>query len=91
MSRIEQHEIAELFGIESKSKKVLILFNDNHNDFDFVITSLIKVCNHTDEQAAQCAFTAHTKGKCNVKSGSYEEISPMKEALISRGLNVIIQ
>ncbi len=88
---IEQHSLAELFGISNSTNKVLILFNDNHNDFNFVIESLIKVCNHTNEQASQCALAAHTKGKCDIKKGDFKELSPMKEALIERGLNAVIQ
>ncbi len=88
---IEKHDLSELFGIKQKDKKVLILFNDDFNNFDFVIESLIEVCNHTNEQASQCALVAHARGKCDVKKGELEQLQSMKDALIARGLNVVIQ
>lgn len=69
----------------------LVLWNDDFNTFDFVITSLIDICNHTLEQAEQCTMLVHYKGKCTVKTGSLELIEPMHKALISRGLTSEIQ
>lgn len=65
---------------------VLILENDDYNTFDWVITCLIKICNHEFEQASQCAHLVHYKGKCDVKYGDYETISEMKEKLKNAGL-----
>ncbi len=90
-NNIEQHDLDQLFGISQKDRKVLILFNDDFNEFDFVIEALMEVCRHTTEQASQCALVAHTRGKCDVKTGDLEQLKEMKDALISRGLNVIIQ
>jgi ATP-dependent Clp protease adaptor protein ClpS len=69
----------------------LILYNDEVNTFDFVIDSLIEVCKHEYEQAEQCALTAHLTGKCHVKSGDFNELKPMFEALTFRGLTVSIE
>ena len=68
----------------------LILYNDDVNTFDFVIDTLIEVCNHEHEQAEQCAMITHFKGKCNVKSGDYSEMKPMNDAMTLRGLTVSI-
>ncbi len=68
----------------------LILHNDEVNTFDFVIDSLIDICNHKTEQAEQCAYITHYKGKCDVKKGSFEILSPLKEKLVSKGLSVTI-
>lgn len=65
----------------------LILWNDDVNTFDFVIDSLIEICNHTPEQAEQCTILVHYKGKCTVKTGSLEVLIPMHEKLLSRGLS----
>ncbi len=91
MGRKEQHELDNLFGLSSAEKKALILYNDDHNYFDFVIESLIKVCNHTEEQAEQCAMIVHFRGKCDVKQGEYETLNPMREALTQRGLSATIE
>lgn len=45
----------------------LIVWNDDVNTFDWVIETLIEVCGHTQEQAEQCAWIIHTKGKYAVK------------------------
>ena len=68
----------------------LILFNDNINTFDFVIESLIEVCDHNPEQAEQCATIAHFKGKCGIKSGTLSELTPMNNELNQRGLSTVV-
>jgi ATP-dependent Clp protease adaptor protein ClpS len=69
---------------------VLILFNDEVNSFDFVIDVLCTVCDHTEEQAEQCAWITHYKGKCQVFSGSYEELSAKATLMGDVGLTVEI-
>jgi ATP-dependent Clp protease adaptor protein ClpS len=69
----------------------LILYNDEINTFDFVIESLVEVCGHDFEQAEQCALIAHFKGRCTVKSGSYEELKGMSEELTLRRLTVAVE
>lgn len=64
----------------------LILYNDDVHTFDYVIDSLVEICNHTLEQAEQCTFLVHYKGKCTVKTGSMKRLKPMHEKLISREL-----
>ncbi|WP_462281332.1 ATP-dependent Clp protease adaptor ClpS [Salinivirga cyanobacteriivorans] len=72
-------------------KRVLLLYNDDVNTFDFVIKSLVEVCSHNNEQAEQCAYITHYKGKCDIKTGSMELLKPMKNILIDRGLSVTIE
>ena len=69
----------------------LDLHNDDFNSFDWVITCLMKVCGHEQEQANQCAHLVHFKGKCDVKYGDYETISTMKEKLQGAGLSVTME
>lgn len=68
----------------------IVLFNDEVNSFDWVIASLIEVCEHSAEQAEQCAVLTHYKGKCVVKSGSYAELEPKCTSLLQRGLSAEI-
>jgi ATP-dependent Clp protease adaptor protein ClpS len=68
----------------------IILFNDDVNTFDFVIDSLIEVCDHTAEQAEQCALLVHYKGKCAVKTGEYNELKPRCTILLTKGLSAEI-
>ena len=65
----------------------LVVFNDDVNTFDWVIETLVEVCEHEVEQAEQCAFIVHYKGKCTVKSGDFETLKPMQRALSNRNLS----
>jgi ATP-dependent Clp protease adaptor protein ClpS len=90
MSTIEkiQEEVAveELVGINNE----IVLYNDDVNTFDHVIETLIRVCDHTSEQAEQCAILVHYKGKCTVKTGSYDELKPKCTLLLEAGLSAEI-
>ncbi len=69
----------------------LILFNDDFNTFDFVIETLIDVCKHSPEQAETCTWIVHYKGKCAVKSGSFNELKPVYHELTNRTLTAKIE
>ena len=73
---------AEAVGVNNE----IVLHNDDVNTFDHVIDTLIRVCNHDDLQAEQCAILVHYKGKCTVKTGSLEVLKPMHEQLLARSL-----
>jgi ATP-dependent Clp protease adaptor protein ClpS len=83
--------------VESKVDEILSkpfrldLHNDDHNSFDWVITCLMKVCGHEQEQASQCAHMVHFNGKCDVKYGDKETISAMKDKLRGAGLSVTME
>lgn len=68
----------------------IVLFNDDVNTFDHVIDTLIRVCRHTAEQAEQCAIIVHYKGKCTVKTGTFEELKPQCTQLLEAGLSAEI-
>lgn len=72
-------------------KHDLILFNDEVNTFEFVIETLIDVCEHDPLTAEQCTLIAHYKGKCAVKSGDIEELVPLSKEMTNRGLSVEIK
>lgn len=69
----------------------LILYNDDVNTFNFVIETLMEVCNHDLVQAEQCTILVHYKGKCDVMSGSYEELKPPCEEMLRRKLSAKIE
>jgi len=76
--------------LEKEEVKHVVLYNDDVNTFDHVINLLIKVCNHDSIQAEQCATLVHYKGKCSVKSGSFDELKVISEILADNGLTVEI-
>ena len=69
----------------------LVLFNDEVNTFDYVIDTLVEVCEHTSHQAEQCTLLIHYKGKCGVKVGEFEELVPMRNEICRRGLSAEIE
>lgn len=68
----------------------LVVFNDDVNTFDHVIATLIRVCEHTPEQAEQCTLLIHYKGKCAVKMGTFDFLKPMREAICEAGIDARI-
>ena len=69
----------------------LIVWNDEVNTFDWVIITLVEVCDHSYEQAEQCAWVIHTKGKYAVKNGTYDDLKPMCDAITDRGIGATIE
>jgi len=69
----------------------LIVWNDEVNTFEWVIETLIDICDHTQEQAEQCAMLIHTKGKYAVKHGDYETLKPMCNSITERGISATIE
>ncbi len=65
----------------------IVLHNDDINTFDFVIESLVGVCEHTYEQAEQCTILVHYKGKCTVKTGDLKKLKPQCVKLQDLGLS----
>lgn len=83
----EELETEVLEDIGSSDIKDLIIYNDDYNTFDHVINTLIKVCKHSVQQAEQCTYIIHYKGKCAVKKGLLKELKPMKEAICDAGIS----
>lgn len=83
---LEEVLVEEAIGFNNE----IVLFNDDVNTFDHVIETLIRVCNHTAEQAEQCAILVHYKGKCTVKTGTLDELKPQCLQLLDAGLSAEI-
>jgi ATP-dependent Clp protease adaptor protein ClpS len=69
----------------------LIVWNDEVNTFEWVIETLVAVCGHSQEQAEQCAYIIHFKGKYSVKEGSFEDLEPLCTAITDRGIGATIE
>ncbi|WP_320017863.1 ATP-dependent Clp protease adaptor ClpS [Labilibaculum manganireducens] len=72
------------------NRNTLMLINDDFHTFDFVVDALVDVCSHNPDQAEQCAYITHYKGKCDVKKGDMSTIKPMRDRLAEKGLKVNI-
>tara|TARA_B100001175_G_scaffold156135_1_gene132287 strand:+ start:6445 stop:6720 length:276 start_codon:yes stop_codon:yes gene_type:complete len=90
MSTKEKISEKELVMTDSEHENEIILYNDDVNTFEHVIKTLIKVCDHSPEQAEQCSLIVHYKGKCSVKSGSISDLKPRCAKLIQAGLSAEI-
>ena len=92
MSQYKPYQEDELLlDTEELNENKLVLYNDDVNTFDWVIESLIKVCQHQREQAEQCSLIVHYNGRCSVKEGTREKLRPLCEALHERGLTANIE
>jgi len=89
-SEREQELVDLLEAIEITEVKDLVVFNDDFNTFEHVIATLMRVCKHTPEQAEQCTWLIHYKGKCTVRTGSFDELKPMREAICEQGIDAKI-
>lgn len=90
MSTIEKVQEDVLVEEQTVINNEIVLYNDDVNTFDHVIDTLIRVCSHTSEQAEQCAILVHYKGKCTVKTGSFDELKPQCTSLLEAGLSAEI-
>ena len=86
----QEVQVEVMEAVETTDLMDLVVFNDDVNTFDHVIATLIRVCRHTPEQAEQCTFLIHYKGKCAVKSGSFEFLRPQREAICEAGIDARI-
>lgn len=88
--REKQQTEGDVLEIESQEHE-LVLYNDDVNTFDWVIDTLVELCDHEPIQAEQCAFIVHFKGKCAVKSGDFETLEPIYKEMTNRSLTVEIR
>lgn len=86
---LHEQEVDVLTGHEEPCS--LIVWNDEVNTFEWVITTLIEVCGHSNEQAEQCAMIIHTHGKYAVKHGVYDDLKPQCDAITDRGIGATIE
>ncbi|NCC72461.1 MAG: ATP-dependent Clp protease adaptor ClpS [Sphingobacteriia bacterium] len=87
----ERTKSSDQIDEQMSDKREIILYNDNVNTFDFVIETLIDVCEHDPITAEQCTLIAHYNGKCPVKSGDLDDLIPLTKEMTNRGLTVSIK
>ena len=85
-----KEEVLEEVKTTTQKENEIVLYNDDYNTFDHVIETLIYACEHTPVQAEQCAILVHYKGKCTVKTGSFDELKPRCSKLSEEGLSAEI-
>ncbi len=88
---LEQESPAEVIEASTGFENTLVLHNDDVNTFDHVIESLVDICGFSLQEAETCTLITHYKGRCPLKSGSYETLKPYYNALLERQLTVSIE
>ncbi len=84
-------EILEESGISTSKESKLVLHNDDHNSFEWVIYCLSAYLKFSSERAEKSAWTVHIQGKDILKSGSKDSLIPYKKILEECGLTVSIE
>jgi ATP-dependent Clp protease adaptor protein ClpS len=77
--------------VKKEETKAIVIYNDDVNTFEWVIVCLMRKCQHSMEQAEQCAHIIHNNGKCAVKNGTYESLKPLHQSLLDAGLSSKIE
>jgi ATP-dependent Clp protease adaptor protein ClpS len=90
LSKIQENEWSEVLE-DVEEPFHLIVWNDEVNTFEWVIETLMEICKHSYEQAEQCAYIIHFKGKYAVKQGSYDDLKPMRDAITERGIGATLE
>jgi len=87
----QEEKLEEILEDNSiQDPKDLVVFNDDINTFDHVINTLIKVCRHSVEQAEQCTWIIHYRGRCAFKKGTFNELKPMRNSICDAGIDARI-
>ena len=86
-------DVMEMVEVKTKttSPYQIIVWNEDVNTFEWVIDTLMEICGHSFEQAEQCAYIIHFSGKYAVKNGAYEDLRPMVDAILDRGISATLE
>lgn len=87
----EEILLEEDIDVDTGEPADLIVYNDDHNTFDWVMKSFVDILGHSVEQSEQLALLIHLKGKATVKSAAMNVLRPKREALVDRGLSAVIE
>ena len=66
----------------------LIIWNDDENHFDDVVSALEVVLNSNTEKALRITLEAHTDGSALVKTGMLSKLVPMRDSI--QGKNIMV-
>lgn len=88
---LEEVALLEEEVMDVGTKSQLVVYNDDHNSFEWVIQCFTEILHHSSEQAEQLSLIIHFKGKAIVKTDAFNILKPLKDALIDRGLSAVIE
>ena len=70
----EKTELSTITIDDLLNEKKLILYNDDINSFQLVVTALCLVLGFDEIQAEQLSLIANNKGKAVIKTGDYNKL-----------------
>ncbi|GIV27478.1 MAG: hypothetical protein KatS3mg027_1292 [Bacteroidia bacterium] len=65
----------------------LVLINDDVNTFEYVVETLVKVCQFDYERAEQCTLITHIKGAYPIMSGERSDLEKIQYQLAIRNIH----
>jgi ATP-dependent Clp protease adapter protein ClpS len=72
------------------SESKLILYNDDVNEFSYVIKCLIEILDYNEQQAEQITILAHYKGSVVVKEGEPAILLQLCNLFKDKGLKSVV-
>jgi ATP-dependent Clp protease adaptor protein ClpS len=75
----ELEELAVEDDVMVGAPSLLVVYNDDHNTFDWVIQCFMEILKYSSQQAEQLAMMIHFKGKATVKTAPKSELRPKKK------------
>ncbi len=77
--------------IQIKEEMNLILWNDEINNYEFVIQSIVDICKLSDVVALDITLDCHCLGCCKIISGSLVTLLEMQEKFLIRNITTTIE
>lgn len=71
--------------------RTIVVYNDDVNTFDHVIKCFTTILKMNETTAIMSAYTIDQEGKCDVRTGSYNELEPFALALLNQQLSAKIE
>ena len=84
-SRINQHQTFD------NDNRKLILWNDDDNYFEFVISSISEICGFNDNDSINIVLDCHNDGCSEITSGDFESLLLLQEEFLHRHINASLE
>ena len=76
--------------ITIEDQAVIIVFNDDDNTFEWVISSFIEICGLNIDDAVEKTLYIHNNGQAVVCKGQYDDMKNKKDRLVERTIHAIV-
>ncbi|MEI6809428.1 MAG: ATP-dependent Clp protease adaptor ClpS [bacterium] len=69
----------------------VVMFNDNHNDYCYVVRTVMRIFSYGETLAEKVTREAHEKGKCIASVEDRELAFQHKDALLASGIQAQVE